>query len=183
MRPFQFVCSLLALSLLAACVTTVPPEPTAAPGQILLNSGDELQITVLDQADLTGTYTVDETGAITRPLIGSVGARGRTTQGLAAAIESALQQGYLRNPDVTVQVVEFRPIFVLGEVGNPGQYSYVVGLTVRQAVALAGGFTPRGNQNAVDVTRPAGAGFLELRLHLSDPILPGDTITVRQRLF
>ena len=184
MRPFRFACSLAAVSLLAACAMTEPlmvEEPV--PVQILLDSGDQLQITVLEQADLTGAYTVDDIGAITMPLIGTINARGRTPQGLASAIESALQQGFLRNPDVTVQVSQYRPIFVLGEVGNPGQYGYIAGLTAQQAVALAGGFTARANQNIVDVVRRSGLESYELRLQLSDQVFPGDTLTVRQRLF
>lgn len=163
---------------------TEPPAPEpSAPVQILLDAGDQLQITVLEQPDLTGAYTVDETGVITMPLIGSVAARGRTSQGLSSAIEVALQQGFLRSPDVTVQVSQYRPIFVLGEVGNPGQYAYLAGLTAQQAVALAGGFTARANQNVVDVVRRSGTDSYELRLELSDQVLPGDTLTVRQRLF
>ncbi len=181
MKPVRIVCSLLALLLLAACMTV--SEPPATTGQLLIASGDQLQVTVLGQTDLTGTFTVDETGAIAMPLIGSVSARGRTTQNLASVIEAALRNGYLAHPDVTVQVAQYRPIFVLGEVGNPGQYPYVVGLTVQQAVAIAGGFTARGNQNLIDVNRPAGTGAVALKLHLGDPIMPGDTITVRQRLF
>lgn len=183
MRPALFAFSLLALASLAGCATVSPEASVPIPGQIPLDSGDQLQITVLDQEDLTGLYTIDETGAVTMPLIGSVGARGRTAQGLASAIEAALRQGYLRNPDVTVQVANYRPVFVLGEVGDPGQYNFVVGLTVRQAVALAGGFTARANQNAVDVVRSFGGQSYELRLAPADALMPGDTITVRQRLF
>ncbi len=184
MRPFRFICSFAAVALLAACTMAEPAIVEAPPPtQILLDSGDQLQITVLEQADLTGAYTIDETGVIAMPLIGSVAARGRTSQGLASAIEAALRQGFLRNPDVTVQVSQYRPVFVLGEVGNPGQYAYLAGLTAQQAVALAGGFTARANQNVVDAVRRYGTDSYELRLELSDQVLPGDTLTVRQRLF
>jgi polysaccharide export outer membrane protein len=183
MKPIRLVYSLLALLLLAACANLPAPTAGPQPSQLILDSGDQVQVTVLGQTDLTGTYTIDAAGAITMPLIGSVSARGRTTQSLASAVAAALRNGYLVNPDVTVQVAQFRPIFVLGEVGNPGQYTYVVGLTVQQAVALAGGFTARANQNTVDVTRAAGGNAIALKLHLGDAILPGDTITVRQRLF
>ena len=141
MKPVRIVTSLLALLFLAACVTTqTPTAPQTAAGQLPIYSGDQLQITVLGETELTATYTVDETGKIMMPLIGAVAAAGRTTQNLASGIEAALRNGYLAHPDVTVQVAQYRPIFVLGEVGNPGQYAYVVGMTVQQAVALAGGY-------------------------------------------
>ena len=174
---------LAALLVLAACatpqLTPVAPLPAA---QLMLGSGDELQITVLDQPDLGGTYTVDEAGTISMPLIGSVGVRGRTAEQLEAAIAAAYRNGFLRNPDVTVQVIAFRPIFVMGEVATSGQYAYVAGLTVQQAIAIAGGFTPRANQFFVDVVRRSGASSVELRLEMLDWVMPGDTITVRQRL-
>ncbi len=184
MKPARIVASFLALLLLAACATVETPTATSiTAGQLAIYSGDQLQITVLGETELTATYTVDETGKIMMPLIGAVTAAGRTTQTLANNIEAALRNGYLAHPDVTVQVAQYRPIFVLGEVGNPGQYSYVVGMTAQQAVALAGGYTARANQNQFDVTRTANGASIELTLHRDDAILPGDTITVRQRLF
>jgi polysaccharide biosynthesis/export protein len=185
MKILRRMLSVAALLWLAACMA--PPELAPATpipaGQIPLDSGDQLRIVVLGQDDLTGTYTVDEGGSISMPLIGRVTARGRTTASLEAAIAAALREGFLRSPDVTVRVEAFRPIFVLGEVTNPGQYAYTVGLTVQQAIATAGGFTPRGSQTTFDVVRRSGRSVTPLRLGLLDWVAPGDTITVRQRLF
>ncbi|MHA1559485.1 MAG: polysaccharide biosynthesis/export family protein [Alphaproteobacteria bacterium] len=185
MWSIRFVCSLGAILLLAGCTVLAPPATIATPAsQILLDSGDQLQITVLGQTDLSGAYGIDSAGVLTMPLIGTIDARGRTTQSLANAIETELQRGFLRNPDVTIQVTQYRPVFVLGEVSGPGQFSYLAGLTVQQAVALAGGFTARANRNQIDVVRPTGSGTtIDLRLQLSDAVLPGDTLTIRQRLF
>jgi len=169
---------------LASCATVpepVPEIPTV--NQLTLNAGDELAITVLGQDDLSGTYTISDTGTISMPLIGTIGARGRSTGGLEDAIEAALRNGFLRDPDVTVQIAQYRPIFVLGEVTSAGQYPYVVGLTVRQAVAIAGGFGPRANQYVVDIVRQAGPESITMRAELDDQVLPGDTVNVRQRLF
>ncbi len=91
--------------------------------------------------------------------------------------------GYLRNPDVSVEVDRYRPVFVMGEVGAAGQYSYVPGMTVQKAIAAAGGFTARANQSNVDVTRTVNGKVLTGRVVTSDPLLPGDTIYVRERLF
>lgn len=183
MRPFRLFGSLIAVISLAACVTVGEPQPPAPVGELTLGDGDQLTVTVLGQTDLSGSYTVADNGTISMPLIGSVGARGRTASGLENAIEAALRNGYLRNPDVTVQVAQYRPIFVMGEVGNAGQYPYVVGLTVQQAIAIAGGFGPRAYRHDVEIVRHAGQGSLSLRAEMQDPVLPGDTITVRQRLF
>ncbi len=184
MKPIRLFSPLLALVLLAACVAQ--PEPFVEPppsGQLLLGSGDRLQIIVLGQPDLSGAHTIDEAGLISMPLVGSIGARGRTPQGLESTIAGALRQGYLRDPDVTVQVTQFRPIFVMGEVGASGQYPYVVRLTVQQAIALAGGFSPRANRISVDIVRQFGRDTISLREGMLDQVFPGDTITVRQRLF
>ena len=117
------------------------------------------------------------------PLIGSVAARGQTAQQLEASIAGKLKQGYVREPDVSVEVDRYRPFFIMGEVGSPGQYTYVPGMTVQNAIAIAGGFTPRGLQDNADITRQINGQVLNGRVPLSDPILPGDTIYVRERLF
>ncbi len=84
---------------------------------------------------------------------------------------------------MSVEVERYRPIFVMGEVGSAGQYVYVPGMTVQNAVAIAGGFTPRAQQANADITRNINGKVLSGRVPLSDPVLPGDTIYVRERLF
>ena len=142
-----------------------------------------MRVTVFDQANLTNTYSVDQGGYIAFPLIGSVAARGHTAKQLEAQIATQLQQGYLRSPDVSVEIDRYRPIFVMGEVGAAGQYSYVPGLTVQKAIAVAGGYSVRGYQDNVDITRTVNGKVMTGRVLISDPILPGDTIYVRERLF
>jgi polysaccharide export outer membrane protein len=148
-----------------------------------LGAGDRVRVTVFEQDGLTNTYSVDQSGYISFPLVGAVPARGRTTQQLEAAIAAKLRQGYLREPDVSVEIDRYRPIFVMGEVGAAGQYSYVPGLTVQKAVAIAGGFSPRANQESVDVTRDINGKVMTGRVRTSDPLMPGDTVYVRERLF
>ena len=148
-----------------------------------LDAGDRLRITVFEQTGLTNTYSVDQAGYVAFPLIGSVPARGRTIQELESVIAAKLRQGYLREPDVSIEVDRYRSIFVMGEVGQAGQYSYVAGMTVQNAIAVAGGFSPRANQANVDVTRKINGDILTGRVSISDPILAGDTIYVRERLF
>jgi len=148
-----------------------------------LGAGDRVRVTVFEQESLTNTYAVDQSGYIAFPLVGAVPARGRSAQQVEKAIADKLRQGYLRDPDVSVEVDRYRPIFVMGEVGAAGQYSYVPGLTVQKAIAMAGGFSPRANQSTVDITRDINGKVMTGRVTTSDPLLPGDTVYVRERLF
>lgn len=117
------------------------------------------------------------------PLVGSIAARGHTAKEMEGEIAGKLRQGYLRDPDVSVEIDRYRPIFVMGEVGAAGQYSFVPGLTIQKAIAIAGGYSPRANQANVDVTRDINGKVITGRVATSDPLLPGDTIYVRERLF
>lgn len=177
---------LAASALLASCSSYRPApkafhEATIAPYRV--DSGDRLRVTVFDQKDLTNTYSVDQAGYVAFPLIGSVAARGRTIQELESQIATQLQKGFLRNPDVSIEVDRYRSIFVMGEVGQPGQYTYVPGMTIQNAIALAGGYTPRALQANADVTRKINGEILTGRVLISNPVLAGDTIYVRERLF
>ena len=117
------------------------------------------------------------------PLIGAVRAQGLTTSQLAAAIDAKLRQGFLRDPKVSVEVEAYRPFYVLGEVTAAGQYPFVNGMTAQNAIAIAGGFTPRGAQDYVDITRNLGDEPVTATVPLTFPVRPGDTITVRERFF
>lgn len=148
-----------------------------------LDSGDRLRVTVFEQNGLTGTYTVDQAGYIAFPLVGAVTARGQTVQQMEGKLASKLSQGFLRDPDVSVEVDRYRSFFIMGEVGQSGQYSYVAGMTVQNAIAIAGGFSNRANQRSVDITRKINGDVMTGRVSISDPIMAGDTIYVRERLF
>ncbi len=184
--PAPLFRALLAVSLLAGC-SSYRPAP-AAFHEVLdqpyrLGAGDRVRITVFEQEGLTNTYSVDQSGYLSLPLVGPVPARGHTAQQLEGEIAAKLRQGYLRDPDVSVEVDRYRPIFVMGEVGAAGQYSYVPGLTVQKAVAIAGGYSARANQGSVDITRDINGKVITGRVRTSDPLLPGDTVYVRERLF
>jgi polysaccharide biosynthesis/export protein len=176
---------ILALAVLAGC-TGYRPAPAAFHEAInqpyMLDAGDQIRVTVFDQVDLTNTYAVDQSGYIAFPLIGAVPARGRTVQQIEGEIAEKLRAGYLRNPDVSVQVDRYRSVFIMGEVGASGQYSYVPGMTVQNAIAAAGGFSSRANQRNVDITRQINGKVMTGRVLISDPLLPGDTVFVRERL-
>ncbi len=146
-----------------------------------LDSGDRLRVIVFGQTDLTNSYTVDPEGMLAMPLIGAVPARGHTLDQLDAAITHRLQAGFLRDPNVTLEIAEFRPFFVLGEVQAPGRFPYVAGMTARTAVAIAGGFTPRSVKRGVTISRQIDGVIIETDVPLDHPIRPGDTVTVHER--
>lgn len=148
-----------------------------------LASGDRLRIIVFGQESLSNSYAVDGSGHISMPLIGMVEAQGQTTTGLARRIEAQLRNGFLREPRVSVEVEAFRPFFILGEVTTPGQYPFVSGMTVETAVAIAGGFTPRGYQGGADLTRVIDQQPYSGTVPMTQLVRPGDTIIVRERYF
>ena len=187
MRPRSaLICILLGAATAAGCTSYRPAPPAthqALQQPYLLGAGDRVRITVFEQPSLTNSYAVDQSGHISFPLVGAVPARGKTTKQIEKAVADKLRQGYLRDPDVSVEVDEYRPVFVMGEVGVAGQYPYLPGLTAQKAIATAGGFTSRANQTDVDVTRDINGNVMTGRVPISDPLLPGDTIYVRERLF
>ncbi len=162
------------------------PAAYAAPPQqypYRLDSGDRLRVVVFGQDGLTNSYVLDASGDIAMPLIGSVAARGLTTDQLSGRIADLLRQGYVRDPHVAVEVEAYRPFFILGEVTQPGQYPYVANMTVETAVAIAGGFTPRGYKQNVVISRNYGGQAYRFKTPITAQIQPGDTIQVQERWF
>lgn len=182
----RLIASLLIACALAGCAG--PRQGAAlfdahATSPYRLASGDRLRIIVYGQDSLSNSYTVDGLGKIAMPLIGLVEAYGRTTAEMAKVIEGKLRGGYLREPRVSVEVEAYRPFFVLGEITSAGQFPYINGMTVQNAIAVAGGFSPRAQQSWVDLTRVIEGQPVTASVPLTQPILPGDTITVRERFF
>jgi polysaccharide export outer membrane protein len=148
-----------------------------------LDSGDKLRINVFGQEGISNTYTVDAGGNVNLPLVGTIPARGASTQQLAKMITERLKQGYVREPHVTVEVETYRPFFILGEVTNPGQYPYVANMTAETAVAIAGGFAPRAAKNKVELSRTTPGQQMHGDVPLNFSLRPGDTIVVKERWF
>src|SRR5579872_5816644 len=148
-----------------------------------LGSGDRVHIIVFGQSDLTGDYQVDGSGMLQFPLIGSVHAGGMTAGELQQSITSKLMPGYLRNPSVSVEVINYRPFSILGEVNKPGAFPYVNGMTVLDAVALAGGFTYRAKTNDYSIRRSESGQRVELHANGDTPVNPGDVIIIPERFF
>nr|WP_144421057.1 polysaccharide biosynthesis/export family protein [Ahrensia marina] len=190
MMSMKTATRMIALSVALAGVTACTgyrPAPPAFHEVInqpyMLDAGDQIRVTVFGQDDLTNTYNVDKSGYISFPLVGAIAARGRTVQQIEGAIAAQLRNGFLRDPDVSAEVAAYRTIFVMGEVGASGQYAYRPGMTVQMAVAGAGGFSSRANQANADITRQINGKVMTGRVLISDPVMPGDTIYVRERIF
>jgi polysaccharide export outer membrane protein len=162
-----------------------PAAVLAAEPPYTLDTGDRLRIVVFGQDGLSNTYIVDAAGRITVPLIGSVEARGQTTQELASVIAERLRRGFIREPHVAIEVEAYRPFFILGEVTYPGQYPYVPNMTVETAVAIAGGFSPRAYRSEVHLDRPTPGGNVRARstVPLFTRVRPGDTVVIKERWF
>jgi polysaccharide export outer membrane protein len=171
--------------LLAACSSAPPPAAAnQAFSQVAytMGPGDKLRVVVFRHEDLSGDFTLDGAGKFAMPLIGEVDALGLTSSELEKRIEKKYANGYLVEPQVSIQVENYRPFYILGEVNKPGQYEYVNGMTMLNAVALAGGFTYRAAQDSVTVKR-GGANAKPVTVSADTPILPGDIIEVPERFF
>ncbi|WP_370172076.1 MULTISPECIES: polysaccharide biosynthesis/export family protein [Hyphomonas] len=162
--------------------TDVATDQRTAPAYVLGN-GDRLRVTVFGHPDLSGEFDVDGSGAISLPLIGQLDALGLTTPELEARIVETLDGDYILNPRVSAEVINYRPFYILGEVGSPGEYPYTSGLTVLNAVAAAGGFTYRANKKVVFIKSVDGAEEQSYTLDTNTAVKPGDTIRIGERIF
>lgn len=186
MKSLRFLLVALTGATIVGCSSYRPAPPAfheVLTQPYLLDAGDSVRITVFEQDALTNSYAVDQAGYISFPLVGAIAARGHTPTQIETQIAAKLRDGYVRDPDISVEVDRYRPIFIMGEVGAAGQYSYVPGMTVQKAIAAAGGFSPRAYQANVDVTREINGQVMTGRVLTSDPLLPGDTVYVRERWF
>jgi len=177
--------AVLVVAVLAGCggpnVAQTVEVPPAEPYR--LDNGDQLRITVFGQEAMTGEYVVDGSGFISMPLLSQVEARGRTAQELEQQISQRLvSEGFLVNPSVNVQILTYRPFFILGEVAQPGQFNYIENMTVLTAVAMAGGFTHRANTDGFTITRKIANKVIEARAQRNTIVQPGDVIYVHERI-
>jgi protein involved in polysaccharide export with SLBB domain len=204
MRPNGFVGGLiLAAGLLAGCSGS-PPSPGvpaassdqagpviavsadgAGPGVAgyRLGPGDRVRLIVFRHQDLSGQFEIDGEGFLAMPLVGEVRSAGLTARELENSIEDQLKNGgYLVNPQVSVEVLNYRPFYIIGEVNNPGSYQYVNGMTVTNAVALAGGYTPRADRGDITITR-GGSNGEQVEAKPGTEVLPGDIVKIAERFF
>ena len=147
-----------------------------------LGSGDKLRVIVYGEQDLSGEFDVTGSGKISLPLIGQVQAAGLSLDEFESEIATKLKQGYLTSPKVSVEVLNYRPFYIIGEVEKAGEYPYTSGMNVLNAVAVAGGFTYRANQTQVYIAR-GGNEETAYSVNQSVKVLPGDIVRVPERFF
>jgi polysaccharide biosynthesis/export protein len=182
--------AVLATAGLCACSdnVTAPPSPSFAQGPHALERtyrlgvGDKLKIVVFGEENLSGPTEVNAMGQVALPLAGEIPAKGLPISQFRDAVVRRLSDGYLKNPKVTVEITNYRGIYVHGEVKSGGEFPYKPGLTLRDAVAVAGGFTYRADQSYVIVTRE-GEQAARIPLPSDVPVLPGDNLQIPERFF
>ena len=174
---------LLLLVPLAACSTAGRPATylVETKGPYTLDTGDVVRVSVYGDAEISKSYRVDDGGAIMFPLVGPVQVRGVTTKVAASNLAAALANGFMRNPDVAVEVETYRPFFIQGAIKTAGQFTYVYGMTVRAAISTAGGFSDTADRTQAVIYRRQGKQMVKGRVDLDFPIYPGDTVVIAER--
>jgi protein involved in polysaccharide export with SLBB domain len=179
-------------ALARAPVTVATPEsnsgtaeaaPPLSANQNRLGSGDKLRILVFGESDLSGEFVIGGGGAVDLPLIGAIPAQGATVREFQERVVSKLQDGYLKDPKVSVEVLNYRPFFITGEVRSGGEYPYKAGLTVQDAVGVAGGYSYRANTRIAYLRRAGEDKEQEVELKQRVSINPGDSIRIPERFF
>jgi protein involved in polysaccharide export with SLBB domain len=188
------VVCMIGLGLMTACSSSSSTPRTVAAAATTggeagvegyrLASGDRVRVTVFRHVDLSGEFQLDGEGFFAMPLVGEIQGGGLNARQLETEIEKRLKDGgYLVNPQVGIEVLNYRPFYIIGEVNNPGSYQYVNGMTVINAVALAGGFTYRADQDDIVINRGGSQGPEVEDVMLDTEVLPGDIINVTERFF
>jgi polysaccharide export outer membrane protein len=174
---------LTAVLALAGCANVGKPtlNTTPASAPYRLDTGDVIRVSVYNDEQLTNTYGIDDSGHTAMPLVGRIYLRGKTTNQASALITARLAASYLRDPNVAVEVATYRPFFIEGEVASSGQFAYVYGMTVRDAIAIAGGFTDVAQRSRVTLYRKVEGRVVEQKVPLDFVLMPSDTIVVHER--
>lgn len=160
-----------------------PSNAQPANYDYVLGPGDKIRLTVFGETDLSGEFTIDGSGFARLPLIGQLRAAGYTSQQLESVIGSALAQGYLRSPRVSVEVTQYRPFYIIGAVNRPGQYPYIDHMNALNAIALAGGFTTGAVESVIFVRRAGSNQEVEVPVDRTTEIFPGDVVKVHTTIF
>ena len=168
----------------AAPISALPMSNGPQDESYRLGSGDKVKLTVYGENDLGGEYLVDGGGQVQLPLLGQVPAVGMTVHDFETSVGSKfVSEGYLKDPRVSVEVLNYRPFYIIGEVKNPGQYPYVNGMNALNAVALAGGYTYRADEKDVYIRKNGSSKEQEVPADQTTRVNPGDIIRVDERIF
>lgn len=183
MAVFGVVTALLLAPSLAMAAESDAVAVVRAIPEYRMGSGDKIRVITFGEEALTGEFSIGGSGMVSLPLIGEVKAAGLSVPEFQSQVETKLKEGYLKEPRVSVEVLNYRPFYILGEVEKPDTYPYTNGLTVLNAVATAGGFTYRANTKRVFIKRSDSTVEQEYPLTSQTLVAPGDTIRVGERFF
>jgi protein involved in polysaccharide export with SLBB domain len=173
----------------AAPQTVLAPQPLSGmpAAQVSKNyqlgPGDKVRVIVYGEADLTGEFFVSQQGVVAYPLVGEIPAAGFTLSQFTEQVAAKLKEGFIKDPKVSAEVLNYRPFYILGEVMRPGTYPFSADMTVMNAVATAGGFTYRARTNRVFIKRAGESTEKVLKLDAGMMVQPGDTVRIGERLF
>jgi polysaccharide export outer membrane protein len=182
MRWLQLFVLFLVLPLAACASSGRTTTYTLDTAQVYtLGAGDVVRVMVYGDDSVSGTYKVDEAGTLSMPLVGSIYVAGHTTAQTAGAIAAALANGYVRSPDVAVEIDTYRPFYIQGAVKQAGRFTYASGMTVRAAVSTAGGYSDTAVTSRATIYRRVGNRMQKSVVDLDFPIFPGDTIVIAER--
>ena len=175
---------ILGLVLLIAVAGVAVAQDAQISERYRLGAGDVISIRVFSEEDLSfEQIRLSDAATVPYPFLGEVRAKGRTPVELEQLITTGLKDGYLINPRVTVNVIEYRQFYVNGEVDSPGGYPFQPGMTVRKAIALAGGKTDRASGSKMFVNRDGDADGEQRQVELDDRLMPGDILTIEESFF
>jgi polysaccharide export outer membrane protein len=174
---------ILALSL-ALTISAIGSAWAEVDSTYKLGSGDIIRISVFGEPDLSfEEVPLNDAGIFSYPFIGDVRARGKTAADVERLLSERLQDGYLISPRVSVSILKYRNFFISGEVNTPGGYAFQPGLTLRRAVALAGGLTERASTSRITIIRDQDPKRRPEQATLDTPVMPGDSINIDQGFF
>ncbi len=148
-----------------------------------VGAGDRLSIRVVGEPDLTGEFIVDASGILSMPYVQSVRVASLNTGQIEKLIVQKLKSGYLRDPKVSVQAIALRPFYIMGEVATGGSFPYQPGMTVQNAIAIAGGYNTRADHGTVLITRKLSKGTATYKVPVTTQVYPGDIVYIRERWF
>jgi len=175
-----FILMAMTVLFIAGCASSHYPvlkDETPDLSAYTVKAGDEVSISVFGEPDLSGRFVIDETGMISFPLAGQVDLQGKTARKAEQAIRNILLGGYLKNPQVSVAVLKYEPVSVMGEVSSPGRYNYEPNLTILKTIAASGGFSYRANEEDIVIIRN-GKHYSATK---EQKVMPGDIIIVKER--
>ena len=179
---------LLAQTPAAPPIAVAPPSLSAMPAAQVsknyqLGAGDKVRVVVYGEPDLSSEFFVSQQGVVAYPLIGEIPASGLTLSQFTEEVAAKLREGFIKDPKVSAEVLNYRPFYILGEVMRPGTYPFTADMTVMNAVATAGGFTYRARTNRVFIKRAGESTEQVLKLDAGMMVQPGDTVRIGERLF